>query len=273
MKRQRSKGAAAGVEGVEGVSSKHIVELKSLISQEDISLRRRAEEGDVDWERGNPGGGGYGLLPKRLKIASTGRGGEKGKKERNPGVEERRARDEGAYSSSSLSGSSGGGAVVLSDEQKLALSRTMMEKKAAMYARRVRGEEDKDEANSKDREGRDECLVDFASKRLLAAGVATLGLWEPKTGGDSIFADPGESKEAEGKRRGVYNDLDRDDDYYYERVADREAQENIEALKVIEEQTKRDREAAQRKKKEKQQEKDKRIAKIQRLRMMNAQKK
>lgn len=274
MKRQRSKGEAA-VAGVEGVSSKHIVELKSLISQEDISLRRRAEEGDVDGERGNAGGGGYGLLPKRLKIASTGRGGEKEKKERNPGVEERRARDEGAYSSSSLSGSSGGGAVVLSDEQKLALSRTMMEKKAAMYARRVRGEEEdeEDDANSKDREGRDECLVDFASKRLLAAGVATLGLWEPKTGGDSIFADPGESKEAEGKRRGVYNDLDRDDDYYYERVADREAQENIEALKVIEEQTKRDREAAQRKKKEKQQEKDKRIAKIQRLRMMNAQKK
>ena len=252
MKRQRNKQGEEAEAGGEGVSSKHLVELKSLISQEG--------------KEGNAGGeGGYGLLPKRLKIASTGRARAEDRREKNPGVEERRSRDESALTSSS----SRRGAVVLSDEQKLALSRTMMEKKAAEYARRVRGEEDEREEGEKD-----DCLVDFASKRLLPAGVATLGLWEPKSGGDSIFADPG-SREAEGKRRagGVYDDLDKDDDYYYERVADREAQENIEALRLIEEQTKRDKEAAQRKKKEKQKEKGKRIAKIQKLRMMNAQKK
>ena len=51
-----------------------------------------------------------------------------------------------------------------------------------------------------------------------------------------------------GRERGAYDDLDRDDDYYYERAADRELQENMEALRRIEEQTKRDKETAKRKK-------------------------
>lgn len=256
MNEPKRKQQAVTVVGTEGVSSKHIVELKSLISQENDSFKRRGEEDGA-------------LLPKRLRLAPTAGKERVGDRKENPGIEQRRARDEAALSSS-LS-SSGRGAVMLSDEQKLALSRTMMEKKAARYARRLRGDDDDDGESTPNK--RDECLVDFASKRMLALDTATLGLWEPKSAEPtSIYADPGGSKSERGTREGL-DDLDRDDDYYYERVADREAQQNIEALKLVEEQTERDKEIARQKKKEKLKEKDKRLAKIQKLRMMNIQKK
>lgn len=249
----------AAAAGIEGVSSKHIVELKSLISQENDSFKRRGEEGGA-------------LLPKRLRLAPTTGKERVGDRKENPGIEQRRARDE-ATLSSSLS-SPGRGAVVLSDEQKLALSRTMMEKKAAKYARRIRGDDGDDDGELAPNK-RDECLVDFASKRMLALNTATLGLWESKPAEPtSIYADPeGSKSERRRRRREGLDDLDRDDDYYYERVADREAQQNIEALKLVEEQTERDKEIARQKKKEKLKEKDKRLAKIQKLRMMNIQKK
>lgn len=232
---------------IEGVSSKHIVELKSLVSQGDGSLKRKAEE--------------PAFLPKRLKLASAGRERAEDKRE-NPGVEQRRARDEEVLSLLSSRRS----AVVLSDEQKIALSRAMMEKKAAKYAKCVRGEEEL----PKDKEGRDDCLVDFSSKRLLEPGMGALGLWGPKSSEASIYADPGD-KDNGRKRESTYDDLDKDDDYYYERVADRETQRNIEAQKIIEEQTRKDKEIVKQKKKELLKEKNSRIAKIKKLRTANTQ--
>ena len=262
---------------IEGVSSKGVVELKALVQQASMDAhRRKADESPQPL--------------KRMRMAGENK--TAGQKEafvrHNPGIEQRRARDESATVVTTS-----GRPVALSDEQKLALSQVMMDMKAARYARLVRGEEELPSTKGDGGGGDSECLVDFASKKREAAAAAnsssfssqgsvTAALWGLNPTEASIYADPEESGSGSnaskrtvasrtGESRGSYgHDGEEWDDYHYERVADREAQRKVESMRLVEEDMRREKEEAAKKKKAQAKEKDKRLAKIQKLKSMNA---